>query len=214
MQLKNIILIAFLISGMAALIYEVVWFRPLQLVFGSSVYAISTILTAFLGGLALGSFLFSRYADKVKNPLMIYAYLELGIAIYGVLIIHLFNILPYPYYSLFTSLKSNFEIFLFGQFLLMFAVMLVPTTLMGGTWPMVNKAFVTEFHKLGKGVGELYSVNSFGAIIGSFAGGFLIIPLLGVRNGSLFAAMLNFIAAIIIFYFARKTSLQAEKIGD
>lgn len=203
MDIKKLLLVGFALSGMAALIYEVVWFRPLQLILGSSVYAVSTMLTAFMAGFALGSYLFSGYADKVKNPLRLFAFLELGIAIYGVLILFLFNLLPYPYMSLWEMFHTNFNLFIFMQFLLVFVVLIIPTTLMGATWPVVNKAFVKKIGRLGKGVGELYSVNSIGAIIGSFAAGFILIPLIGIFNSSIFAALLNFIVALTIRYYAR-----------
>ena len=204
MRLKNFVLIAFFVSGMAALVYEIVWFRPLQLVFGSSVYALSTMLTSFMAGFALGSYLFSRFADRIKKPLMVFVIIELCIAIYGILIIFLFNALPSIYFSVQGSLHGNFTLFALVQFLLMFSVMLIPTVLMGGTWPIANKIFVDNFDKLGKGTGELYSANSLGAIFGSFGAGFILIPLLGIRNSSLFAALLNFIAAIILYSLIRE----------
>ena len=189
---------------MAALIYEVVWFRPLQLVFGSSIYAISTMLTAFMAGFALGSYLFSSYADRTKNPLMFFAFIELGIAIYGVLILQLFNWLPYPYFSLWIAFHKNFSLFMLIQFLLVFSVLIIPTTLMGATWPIINKAYIRQINKLGEGVGKLYSVNSLGAIAGSFTAGFFLIPSIGITNSTIFAAMLNFIVAIVAYYYSRK----------
>src|SRR5215510_6248167 len=80
-------LLLFIGSGAAALIYEVVWFQLLQLVIGSSAIAMGVLLGTFMGGMCLGSFLLPRYIDTRQHPLRIYAYLELGIALCGVVIL-------------------------------------------------------------------------------------------------------------------------------
>ena len=203
MKMKNILLLGFFLSGMAALIYEVVWTRPLSLIFGSTIYAVSTMLSAFMAGLALGSFILSKYADRLKNPLYTFALLEIGIGIYGLLIIWLFNLLPYPYLWIWNKFNLSFGVFSFIQFILCFLVLLIPTTLMGATWPVVNKAYIKHIEKVGKGTGTLYSVNSFGAIIGSWSAGFVLIPLLGIKGSSMFAAVLNLIVGVIIFFISK-----------
>ncbi len=90
---RVLIVIAFALSGMTSLMYEVVWTRPLQILFGSTIFAVSTILATFLFGFALGSYLFRNIADQSKNPLFIFAGLELGIGLYGIFIIGMFKIL-------------------------------------------------------------------------------------------------------------------------
>jgi len=204
MNKKNILLLGFFLSGMAALIYEVVWIRPLSLIFGSTVYALSTMLSTFFAGFALGSYIFSKYADRLKNPLYTFSLLEIGIGIYGLIIIWLFNILPIPYIWIFNKFQLSFEMFIFVQFILVFLVLLIPTTLMGATWPVVNKAYIKHVERVGKGTGTLYSVNSIGAIFGSLAAGFMLIPWLGIKGSSVFAAVLNLIVGIIIFYISKK----------
>ena len=201
---RKIILFAFGLSGMAALIYEIVWIRPLSLIFGSTVYATSTIIAAFLAGLALGSWLFSKYADRVENPLKTFAFLELGIGVYGLLMISLFNILPSLYIGLYNAFSFSFSIFFLLQFLLSFAIVLIPTTLMGATGPLINKAYV-DTEKVGKETGVLYSINNIGAVIGTLAAGFLLIPLLGVKLSIIFAATLNLIIALGILISQKQT---------
>ncbi len=212
MKLNNILLFGFFLSGMAALIYEVVWIRPLTLIFGSTVYAVSTMLSAFFAGFALGSFILSKYADRLKNPLYAFALLEIGIGIYGLVIIWLFNILPVPYLWAWNNFDLSFGIFNFLQFALAFLVLLIPTTLMGATWPVVNKAYIKHVEGVGKGTGTLYSVNSLGAIFGSLSAGFILIPLLGIKGSSMFAAVLNLIVGTLI-YFMSKSKINDEKQG-
>jgi spermidine synthase len=195
--LKQLLLIAFALSGMAALIYEVVWTRPLQLVFGSTVYAVSTMLTTFMVGFTLGSYIFRNKADKSENPALLFSILEFGIGLYGLAIIPLFKILPSVYLSL--LFVPGFQ---FLQFVLCFLVLIIPATLMGAIWPVINKAYV-NLEKLGKDTGILYSFNSFGSVFGSLAAGFVLMPLLGVIKTSLFASSLNFLVAALIFIFVR-----------
>jgi len=204
MKKNLIILLAFALSGIAALIYEVVWFRPLSLIFGSTVYALSTMLTAFIGGLALGSWLMSKYTDKLKHPLFVFAVIEVLIGLYGLIIIGIFNWLPSPYIFIWNTFHPNFAVFSIAQFLLASIVLIVPTTFMGATWPIANRVYVKDIESLGKATGILYSVNNFGAIIGSFSAGFILIPVFGIRLSSIFAASLNLIAALLLYYLHRR----------
>ena len=100
MNLRKLLLIAFIFSGMAALIYELTWIRPLQFLLGSTVYTISIIFGVFMLGLALGSLIASKYVDKIKNLPLVYALMMLGIGLYGVLLLSIFNILPKIYNSI------------------------------------------------------------------------------------------------------------------
>lgn len=188
-NIKTFLLIAFGLSGMAALIYEVVWIRPLALIFGASVYAFSVILAAFLTGFAIGSWAIRKYADKTKDPLRLFSLLELGIGIYGIVIIFIFRNLPV------LDLGQMF------QFSLIFALLIIPGSLMGATWPVVHKAFIKKHENVGEGVGNLYSVNSLGSMAGSILAGFLLIPFLGVLKTSLFAALINILVAFGLFVF-------------
>ncbi len=194
MNNKKLLLWAFAISGFTALVYEVVWTRPLQLIFGSTIYAFSTILTTFFIGFALGAFIIRNYADKTENPLKIFALLQLGIGLYGLIILWLFKILTPLYLSISASGLQ------FAQFFLLFLVIITPATLFGMTWPVVNRAYThTKKEKWGKDVGMLYSMNSFGSFLGPIAAGFLLIPLLGITTSAMLTASLNLIIGIVIF---------------
>jgi spermidine synthase len=202
MNVRKIILIAFVFSGMAALIYEVVWTRPLQFVLGSTVYTISIIFAAFMAGLALGSWTISRFVERITNLPLTYALMQLGIGLYGILLLFIFNLLPDAYRTIY-PLRGSFYLFELIQFLLSFLILLVPTTLMGATFPIIVKFYTDE--KIGKGIGEIYSANNLGAIAGSFAAGFLLIPILGIKSTVIFAGFINlFIAFLILFISSRQ----------
>lgn len=204
MKIKRLILLAFMISGMTALIYEIVWARPLQLIFGSTIYAVSTILTTFFIGFAFGSYIFRNLADNAKEPAKMFALLELGIGLYGFIILGLFRILPsfYLYFEQMPGLQ-------FIKFFIIFLVIIIPATLFGATWPVVNKAYISS-DRLGKDAGKLYSFNSFGAFAGSLAAGFILIPFLGISATSLLVASTNLLIAIVIFTYSGKKEVKNE----
>jgi len=201
MNLRKLLLIAFIFSGMAALIYELTWIRPLQFLLGSTVYTISIIFGVFMLGLALGSLIASKYVDKIKNLPLVYALMMLGIGLYGVLLLSIFNILPKIYNSIY-FLHTNFYLFQFVQFALVFIILLIPTTLMGATFPVIAKFYTQE--KIGKRIGEIYSANNLGAIIGSFGAGFILIPLFGVKTSIIFAGFINILIGFSLLFIVSK----------
>ncbi|MBL7100462.1 MAG: fused MFS/spermidine synthase [Nanoarchaeota archaeon] len=199
LSLKNVLVVAFFLSGVATFLYEVVWLRPLELVFGSTIYAVSTILMTFLAGFSIGSYLFRNIADRSKNPLLLFSLLELGIGVYGVLIIFIISSLPKLY-----ILLSQTPLFFVLKFIFIFLVLIIPTTLMGATWPVVNKAYSSGVESLGLASGRLYSSNSLGNALGALLAGFVLIPLFGILNSSIFAASLNIVAALMIFVWSKR----------
>lgn len=195
MDLRKLLLIAFIFSGAAALIYEITWIRPLQFLLGSTTYTISIIFSAFMLGLALGSWFISKRIGKIKNLPKTYAHIEMAIGLYGVLLLSIFNILPDIYDGLY-FLHGNFYLFEIVQFLLVFIVLLVPTMLMGMTFPIIVKYYTKN--KLGRAIGEAYAANNLGAIIGSFAAGFILIPLIGIKGSIIFAGVINMLIGSLI----------------
>lgn len=176
---------------MAALIYELTWIRPLSLVFGTTIYAVSTIIAAFIFGLAIGSWTAGKYSDQIKNPLKYFAFVQLGIGFYGILLLPLFGILPRMYLELYYATLPNQSFFMFLQILISMALILIPTSMMGATLPLMLKTYSQNFSGIGRDVGKLDASNSFGAMIGVLAAGFLMIPLLGIQNTILVVASIN-----------------------
>jgi spermidine synthase len=201
--MRRLLLFAFAISGAAALVYEVTWTRALSLLMGSTTYAVSTMLATFMAGLAIGGFLGGKLADRDGNPFVIFALLEFGIGAFGLVTVPIINSLPPLYFIILESFAPSPEIYFLFQFILCALVMIVPTTLMGATFPVVSKALTPSVDSLGKWVGNAYSFNTFGAIIGSVAAGFLLIPLVGVKATTFVAAGGNMIVAVIMILGSR-----------
>ncbi|MFQ5597762.1 MAG: fused MFS/spermidine synthase [Nitrospiria bacterium] len=185
-----IIPILFFLSGFTALIYQMVWMRELILVFGASMFAISTLLTAFMGGLALGSWFFGKRAEGYANPLQVYALLEWGIGAYAFLVPVLFTALLPIYRLLSDWFDFSFYVFSLVRFVLAVAILLIPTALMGGTLPVLAQRYKNQ-KTVGRGVGLLYAFNTFGAVAGVLGAGFILLPALGLQKSVFIAAGLN-----------------------
>jgi spermidine synthase len=201
--MRFFILFAFSLSGMAALIYEVTWTRSLALIFGSTTYALSTMLSTFMAGLALGGYIGGRLADKGKNLLMLFGLMELGIGIFGLVTIPLIHFLSSQYVKIYNVFFESPSLYFTSQFLLCAGVMLVPTTLMGATFPVVSRKITEAMEEMGRSVGNAYSINTLGAIFGSFSAGFILIPLFGVKMSTMIAAGVNIVVAVMMIILSR-----------
>src|SRR5215813_11132512 len=151
--------ICFVLSGATGLIYEVLWARMLGLVFGATTLAISTVLAAFMGGLALGSALAGRLATRVKKPLRTYGLMEIGIAAYAVLVPYLFHWVDNLYVMIWQQFHPGFFVFSLWRFALSSLLLLVPTTLMGATLPVLSAAIVKSEGRDSNSVTRLYTCN-------------------------------------------------------
>lgn len=199
---RKILLFGFGISGAAALTYEVVWTREISLVLGSTIYAVSTMLTAFMAGLALGSYLGGLAGDRFKNPVLLFSLCEFGVGIFGLLSIPLIKLLPPFYFYLYSNFHLKPEAFFMFQFCLCMLIMLVPTTLMGATFPLASKSLVSDVNELGRQVGGLYSFNTLGAVAGSFTAGFFLVPFFGLNTATIIAGCANVAAGLMITFAA------------
>lgn len=190
-----IIYSAFFLSGLSALIYEVVWMRMLTLTFGTTVFAVSAVLSAFMAGLALGSYLLGNVADRAKNPLKLYILLELGIGIYGFFTPLLFQRLDKIYLPFVNIMPESFYLLSIVRFFFAFSVILAGTAFMGGTLPALSKFYIKTIEGAGKGAGRLYGINTIGAVFGSILAGFALIPYLGVKETLYTAVGINLLIA-------------------
>ncbi len=184
----------FLLSGIAGLIYEVVWTRQLLLVFGSTSFAVGTVLASFMGGLALGSVLLGRRADRTADCLFLYAVLEIVIGAYGIASPFLVRVVEAAYGSLHAALDPSFPVSISLRLLLAGAFIVVPTALMGGTLPVLVRFVTAGGVGRATNVGGLYAVNTAGAVVGVLLAGIWLLPLLGVKASLAAAGILNLLA--------------------
>jgi spermidine synthase len=203
---SGIILLCFFLSGASGLIYEVIWLRMLVLVFGSTTLAVSTVLTAFMGGLALGSLWFGRVIDRWKRPLYVYGLLESGIGLYGLLVPVLFPLLIPLHQLIWQALNPSIYLFNLLRFILALVVLLIPTTLMGATLPVLASYYAGLKEHSDRRIGLLYTLNTAGAVVGTFLTGFLLLPTLGIQKATWTAAVINLLLGTTVIWIAQQKS--------
>ena len=203
MKLRALLLSAFFFSGFAALVYEVMFTKGMILFVGGTVFAYSLILTAFLTGMGFGSLLAKRF--QKTDLATLFAYVQLGIGAYGLLFVPILNNLDVAYLEIYNISNGSFVMFHSLLLLLSYLVLLVPTLLMGLTFPVVSR-LITRTEKIGTDVGRLFSVNTLGGVVGAFVGGFVLLPGIGLERAILVAVALNLVISAVVFIAAAKGS--------
>ena len=171
----GLIYLMFFLSGAAALIYQVVWVRSLTLIFGGSHLAVTAVLSIFMAGLAIGGYAIGKYVDHVSKPLRLYGLLELGIALFAVVFMGLMRLYPSIYVPLAQGKDDAHFYLLFVRVLFSVIALIIPTTLMGGTLPVLSRFISSQPKDLRTYLSFLYGVNTFGAVFGALAGGFFFL---------------------------------------
>lgn len=186
-----------ILSGICALVYQVLWLRLLSLTFGVTTHAASTVLASFMGGLALGSFVAGRLADRVRHPLRLFGLVELSIGLCALATPTALAGVHRLYLAVFPHLPESLAVATAVRFALSFAVLLVPTALMGATLPIVVKSSLARIDRIGTRIGVLYASNTAGAIVGALLAGFYLIPHVGLTRSFLLAAGVNALVGVI-----------------
>ena len=187
----------FFLSGTSALIYQMLWLRLIGLVFGVTVYAASTVWAVFMAGLALGSVIGGRAADRVARPLVWLGIAEALIAVTALATPLGLDLLQRMYGALHPSPSSSLITLTAVRLEMSFAVLIVPSSLMGATLPLIVKSSVMRAEGFGGRVSVLYATNTAGAIAGSLIAGLVLIPRFGIRGSFLVGAVLNGIVATV-----------------
>ena len=192
--LSSFILLCFFLSGVAALIYEVLWIRMIDKVIGSAPFAVATVLSVFMGGLALGSYLAGKHIDRIysrNNLLSLYGKVEVAIGVCA-LLIPLFTIIAKPIYAVaYNHLLHQFWIYQIFAFLGCSLLLIIPTSLMGVTLPVLCRFYVTQLNHMGSRTGRLYGINTVGAAVGALLCGFVLINSIGAWGTLVVAIFIN-----------------------
>src|SRR6059036_155004 len=194
--------VLFFLSGATGLIYELFWVRVLYQSFGSTIQSVATVVAAYMGGLGLGAWLLGRVADRSQRPAVLYGRLEIAIGVFGILSPLVLGLAHWVYIGTAGALALGGGASVALRFGLAALVLLIPTTLMGGTLPVLTRALMGDDRGLLKpSLGRLYGLNTLGAMTGTALAGFLLIEFVGVRASLLATAAVNLpigVAAILL----------------
>ena len=195
-----------ILSGAAALTYEIVWTRLLLLIFGSTTHSVVAVLWAYMGGLALGSYLVGKRADTHRNPLRLYALLEIAAGVLAALTLPGLLIAQSVYVHAFHWLSSPSTSFLL-KFALTSLILFPATVAMGGTLPVLTQwVSLRSAHSPKKLISWLYAANTLGAVAGTLLAGFVWIELAGLRISILGASAVDVLLGAAIWYLAPRTA--------
>ena len=212
--MRYLVLSLFFFSGALGLVYQVVWVRMLTHVFGTTAIAVGIVLAAFMSGLALGSWLLGKLADRRPNPLRFYAQLEVGIGLTA-LAAHLLLQQVTPVYLALHEFSGQSETLLaVMRFVLAFGLVMMPTFLMGATLPVLVKFMLRRLEAAGADLGTLYAVNTTGAVAGVVACGFLLIGAIGIHSTVYLAVAGNLLIGVAAYLGSRHVVPAFEHVPD
>ena len=197
--------LCFLASGTAGLLYEIVWSKQLAYLLGSSLHAAAAVVAAFLGGLALGARVLGVPLSRRANGARTYALLELGVALLGLALLPLLRWSDPLVGQLYRALGGESGAFAAARLGLLVVFLLPPAALMGATLPVLVAHI--ERDRVGAGLARLYALNTLGAVVGSLAAGFVLLPVLGLTATTFVAAALNLLAAAMAWNAGGATSV-------
>ena len=199
------LLLLFVLSGAAGLIYEVVWARQLVLVFGNTSQAVSTILTGFFGGLAIGGAVGGRVADRVARPLRLYGVLELIVVVVVVLTPLTFRLIGEVYRGIYPALADAPLALALVRFTLAILALAPATLIMGATLPTLTRYLTQGGRGIAGAFQRLYTANTVGAIVGTALAGFVLIELLGLTGALVVGAVCSGTAGAIALALDRRS---------
>src|SRR5437867_10553398 len=181
----------FFLSGATGLVYELLWVRLLYQAFGSTIQSVTTVVAAYMGGLGLGAWLLGRRADRHERPAPSYGRLEIAIGVFGLASPLVLALTHRIYVGTAAALALDRAASVALRFALAGVVLLIPTTLMGGTLPVLTRAFTADRAELQRSLGLLYGLNTLGAVVGTALAGFFLIEYVGVRASLWATATIN-----------------------
>jgi spermidine synthase len=197
------LLLLFFATGACGLVYQQLWVRLLSLVFGVTVYAVSTVLASFFAGLALGSFVAGRLVDRARRPLQWYGVVEILVGVAALGTTAALAGVERVYIGTTSLLPDSVGLLTVVRFVLSFAALLIPATLMGASLPIVVRSALVRTGRLGERVSLLYATNTAGAIAGTLLAGFWLIGERGLTFSFRLAAGVNIAVGLVALLGSR-----------
>lgn len=194
----RLLLLGFALSGMTSFAYEIFWMRSLVFLVGNSTYAVTTMLVAFLTGIALGGFLVRFVIERVADRVALFGWIQLAIAASATVALPvLFAVAdPQRVHIFLGSQADQVGKLMLTRLGVSLLVMLVPTTLIGATFPLVGRIAVQDLRQTASSVGRIYAVNTVGNVVGALLPGLVLLAWLGIQKGILAMAILNAVVGL------------------
>jgi len=206
--------ILFFLSGATGLVYELLWVRLLYQAFGSTIHSVTTVVAAYMGGLGLGAWLLGRRSDRSARPAALYGALELAIGLFGLASPAVLALAHRAYVGSAAAWQLSGGASVALRFGLAALVLLVPTTLMGGTLPVLTRAFMgTDRAHLQLSLGKLYGLNTLGAVVGTALAGFWLIEHVGIRASLWGTAAVNLLIGAVALTLPAARASAADPVG-
>lgn len=209
----GIILASFFFSGVAGLVYQVVWTRYLALFLGHTSYAVMAVLVAFMGGLAIGNAWLGPLVDRIRRPLLLYAGLELGIGVYALLFPTYYGLLEGGFAAWVGQVRPGSSLLLLSKLGFASLAILPPTVLMGATLPALTRYVTRTLAELRGKVAALYAINSSGAVVGVLVTDWWWIPRFGLEAVVQAGAGLSLLIGVVAWVVAVRTGDAVAQAG-
>jgi spermidine synthase len=196
----NLILVGIAISGFTSFAYEIYWTRSLVFILGSSTYALTTMLSAFLTGIALGGYLVRFVINRFKDRAAIFGWIQVILGVVSALALPFLFFIgdPQAMNDVLVGISERAFPMILTSFIISFLVMLVPAVLIGATFPLVSHLAVRRLDKTGTSIGRVYAINTIGNVIGALLPGLVLLGWLGIQKGILVMAVLNLLLGLVV----------------
>src|SRR5262245_9735204 len=213
---RLLLAVCFFVSGGAGLVYEVLWSRHLQVLFGSTTESVAAVLAVFMTGLGLGGHLLGRVADRTRSPMRLYGVLEIGVGLFAVVTPALLGLARVVWSAIAPHVEPTGASGMAVKLLLAALVLVPPATLMGGTLPALVRATAESGDTARAQVGLLYALNTLGAVLGTLGTGFVLVEVLGLSSSMRVTAVVNIgIGALVVARARRHGSMpRMAETGD
>lgn len=208
-----LILVIIFMSGFLALAFEIIWFRALILVFGSTTYSFSAMLCIFLLGLGLGSMIISQLNIRYKNALFIFGVTELVLAVFTIWSLHQFDLMPEFLLERLVNHGLTWHTLVISQFMIAFFFLFIPTLCFGVDIPLTTAALVRYLPDTPTATGRIYAFNTAGSVLGTVVAGFILLPQLGMLNSLILLAVLTAGLGVLVLMLSQAPRFDRLVVG-
>jgi spermidine synthase len=198
----RIILLGLALSGFTSFAYEIYWTRSLVFILGNSTYALTTMLSAFLTGIALGGYLIQFLIKRTRDGFALFGWIQVLLGIFSALALPLLFAISEPQSMSRYMLESSAAVstYILTGFGIAFLVMLIPAILIGATFPLAGHLGVVDIDRTGTKIGKIYAINTAGNVLGALLPGIFLLNWLGIQKGIVSMAVLNALLGFTILF--------------